>query len=445
MHQDLLPRVYGNLRKTKDAMKKLTITIDGPAGAGKSTLAKLVAKRLGYSYLESGLLYRTLTYEVLQKKIDFADEKTLIRLASNLKLEIKELNGSWHIFLNDEDISEKIRTPEVDKRVARIGKIKGVREEFLKFQRRMARGGGIVVEGRDIGTVVLPDADKKFYIVASLEERAKRKCKELKEKGYQVDFSKVLEETRERDLADMTRKAGPLKKAADALRIDTTDLTVEDEVEEVLKEIRKKEKRWFLYTIVHAIGRLLFKILFRWEVRGRENISKKGALIIASNHLSYLDPPLIGIASPRRLHYMAVDAVFRYFFLGNLTRRLGAFPVKRKGVDIEATKKALKILGNREALLIFIEGTRSPSGELLKPKPGVGMLAYRSGATVIPTLIVGSRQALPPKGRFIRPRKIKVSFGRPLTIEKFSRLRPKEAYQIISNETMKRIRELQRE
>ena len=426
-------------------MRKLTVAIDGPAGAGKSTLAKLVAKRLGYSYLESGLLYRTLTYEVLQKKIDFADEKTLIRLASELKLEIKELNGAWHIFLNDEDISEKIRTPEVDKRVARIGKLKGVREEFLKFQRRMARGGGIVVEGRDIGTVVLPDADKKFYIVASLEERAKRKCKELKEKGYQVDFSKVLEETRERDLADMTRAAGPLKKAADALRIDTTDLTVEDEVEEVLKEIRKKEKRWLLYTILHAIGRLLFKILFRWEVRGRKNISKKGALIIASNHLSFLDPPLIGVASPRRLHYMAVDAVFRYFFIGNLTRRLGTFPVKRRGADIESTKKALKILGNREALLIFIEGTRSPSGKLLKPKPGVGMLAYRSGATVIPTLIVGSNRALPLKGKFIRPRKIKVSFGRPLTIEKFSRLKPKEAYQTISNETMNRIRELQRE
>jgi len=113
-------------------------------------------------------------------------------------------------------------------------------------------------------------------------------------------------------------------------------------------------------------------------------------------------------------------------------------------VDIEATKKALKILGNREALLIFIEGTRSPSGNLLEPKPGVGMLAYRSGATVIPTLIVGSHRALPTKGKFIRPRKIKVSFGRPLTMEKFSRLEPKEAYQTISNETMNRIRELQK-
>ncbi len=426
-------------------MRRLTVTIDGPAGAGKSTLAKLIAKRLGYSYLESGLLYRALTYEALKRKIDLADEKTLIRLAAEIKIEIKEVGGEGRSFLNGDDISEKIKTPEVDEKVARIGKIAGVRKEFLIFQRKMASRGGIVVEGRDIGTVVLPEADKKFYIDASLEERAKRKCKELRGKGYQVDLSEVLKETRERDLADITRKVGPLKKAADALRIDTTDLTVEDEVEKVLKEIRKKEKRWLLYTIVHAIGRLLFKLLFRIAVRGRENIPSKGPLIIAPNHLSFLDPPLVGVSSPRRLHYMAVAEVFKFFFIGNLTRRLGAFPVKKRRADIAATKKALKILKDREALLIFIEGTRSPSGELLKPKPGVGMLAYRSGATIIPTLIVGSHRALPCKGRFIRPRKIKVSFGRPLAIERFSHLKPKEAYQTISNETMNRIREMQKE
>ena len=425
--------------------RKLIIAIDGPAGAGKSTLAKLIAKRLGYSYLESGLLYRALTYAALKRKIDLGDEKALIRLASEIKIEIKEVGGGWRIFLNGEDISEKIKTPEVDEKVARVGKIEGVREEFLKFQRKMARRGGIVVEGRDIGTVVLPEADKKFYIDASLEERAKRKCKELKEKGYEVPLSKVLRETRERDLADMTRKAGPLKKAADAIRIDTTDLTVGEGVVVFLREIQKRRNKWILYTILHFIGRLLFKLLFRIEVRGRENIPSKGPLIIASNHLSFLDPPLVGVSSPRRLHYMAVVETFKFFFIGNLISRLGAFPVKRRGADIEATKKALKILKDREAMLIFIEGTRSPSGELLKPKPGVGMLAYRSGATIIPALIVGSHRALPFKGRFIRPRKIKVSFGRPLAFERFSHLRPKEVYRAISDETMNRIREMQRE
>ncbi len=425
--------------------RKLTIAIDGPAGAGKSTLAKLVAKRLGYSYLESGLLYRALTHEALRKGIDLEDGKTLIGLASEIKIEIKELDGEWRIFLNGEDVSEKIKTPEVDEKVAQIGRIKGVRKEFLKFQRRMARRGGIVVEGRDIGTVVFPQADKKFYIDASLEERAKRKCKELKEKGYEVPLSKVLEETRERDLADMTRKAGPLKKAADAVRIDTTDLTIEEEVEAVLKEIRREEKRWILYTILHFIGRLLFKLLFRIEVRGRENIPKRGPLIIASNHLSFLDPPLVGVSSPRRLHYMAVAETFKFFFIGNLSKRLGAFPVKRKGADIEATKMALEILRKGEAMLIFIEGTRSPSGNLLEPKSGVGMLTYRTRATVIPALIVGSNRALPFKGRFIRPRKIKVSFGGPLTIERFSHLKPKEAYHAMSDEIMNRIREMQRE
>lgn len=423
-------------------MRKLTIAIDGPAGAGKSTLAKLIAKRLGYSYLESGRLYRALTYEALERKIDFEDEETLIKLATELKIEIKELDGEWHLFLNGKDISEKIKTPEVDERVAKVGKIKGVREEFLKFQRRMVSRGGIVVEGRDIGTVVLPDADKKFYIDASLERRAKRKCRELKEKGYEVLLSKVLEETKERDLADMTRVAGPLKKAVDAIRIDTTNLTIEEGVGAVLREVKKRERKWILYIFLHIIGQLLLKILFRLEVRGKKSVPRKGAVIIASNHLSFLDPPLIGISSPRRLHYMAVAEVFKCFFIGNLSRKLGAFPVKRRGADIEATKKALKILRKGEAMLIFIEGTRSPSGNLLEPKPGVGMLAYRTKAMVIPTLIVGSNRALPFKSRLIRPRKIAVSFGRPLTIERFSHLKPKEAYRAMSNEIMDRIRKM---
>ncbi|MCG2675799.1 (d)CMP kinase [bacterium] len=425
--------------------RKLTIAIDGPAGAGKSTLAKLVAKRLGYSYLESGLLYRTLTYEALRKGIDFKNEETLIGLASELKIAIKELDGEWHIFLKGEDISGKIKTPEIDEKVAQIGKITGVRKEFLKFQRRMARKGGVVVEGRDIGTVVLPEADKKFYIDASLEERTKRKCKEFQEKGYRAVFSKVLKETGGRDLADMTREAGPLKKATDAIRIDTTDLTIEEGIEMVLREIRRREKKWILYSIIHSVGRWFFKFLFRLEVRGKENILKEGPVILASNHLSFLDPLLIGVSSRRRLHYMTLSVVFKLFFIGRLVKKLGTFPVKRQGTNIEATKKALEILKRGEVLLIFIEGRRSPSGDFLEPKPGVGMLAYKSRAAVIPTLIIGSNRALPFNGKFIRPRKIKISFGKPLTIEKFSHLKPKEVYQAMSDEIMNRIKKMQRE
>ena len=243
----------------------------------------------------------------------------------------------------------------------------------------------------------------------------------------------------------MTREAGPLKKADDAIRIDTTNLTIEEGIEVVLREIKRREKKWILYSIIHSVGQWFFKFLFRLEVRGRKNIPKKGALIIASNHLSFLDPPLMGVSSPRRLHYMAIAEIFKYLFIGNLFKRVCAFPVKRRGADIEATKTALKILKDREAILIFIEGKRSPSGELLKPKPGVGLLAYKSKATVIPARIVGSNRALPFKGKFIRPRKIKVSFGRPVTMEKFSHLKPKEAYRALSAEIMNRIRKMQRE
>jgi cytidylate kinase len=426
-------------------MKRLTIAIDGPAAAGKSSLAKLAADRLGYSYLESGVLYRTLTYEALCRKINFTDEKALIELASQVKLEIKKIDGKWHIFINGKDTREKIKTPAVEENVAKIGQIKGVREKFLTLQRKMVKQGGIVVEGRDIGTVVLPKADKKFYIDASVETRAQRKCKELQEKGYQVDFPKVLNEIKERDLADMGRQVSPLKKAADALQIDTTRLTIEEGVEIVLREVEKKQKRWMLYAFLHCAGRLLFKLLFRLEVKGKENIPKVGPVIITSNHLSLLDPPIIGTASPRRLSYMALDQVFKYFLIGNLSRRMGAFPVKKRGVNVDATKTSLEILQDREAVLIFIEGTRSPDGTLLDPKPGVGMLAYKSLAPIVPTLISGSGRALPRESKLIRPRKIKVSFGKALDSERFSHLEPKEAYKAISNETMNRIKKMQKE
>ena len=424
-------------------MKKLTIAIDGPAGAGKSTLAKLVAKKLGYSYLESGFLYRALTYEALRRSINLENEKALIRMAAQAKIECKKTNGEWHIFLNNEDISKEIKTPEIDESVARIGRIEGVRKEVLKFQRRMAKKGGIVVEGRDIGTVVFPKADKKFYIDASLETRAKRKYKELQAKGYKTSLSQVLREIQERDGADMIREISPLKKPPDALRIDTTQLAINEGVAAILREITKTNKKWILYSILHAIGRFLFKLFFRVEVSGSENIPETGPVLIVPNHLSFLDPPLIGVAAPRRLHYMTIDIVAGFFFIGNLCRRTGAFPIKRGGVGIRGMKKALEILKDKEAVLIFIEGKRSPSGRLLKPKSGVGMIAYRSGAVVIPTLIIGSNRALPYGSKFIRPRKIRISFGSPLTIERFSQLRAKEAYRVISNEIIDRIKEMQ--
>ena len=216
-------------------MEKMTnsvIAIDGPAGTGKSTVARLLAKRLGYLYMNTGAMYRAVTWKALQEGINLEDEEALAALAKRCEIVFKD-NGS-RVILNGVDISREIRFPDVDKNISTVVKFPLLREIMVKQQQIMGKAGRVVSEGRDVTTVVFPYADVKIYLDASLSERARRRYRELKAKGHELDLMQVMEDTARRDKADKTRKHGPLRVAPNAVLVDTTNMTIERVVEAIV-------------------------------------------------------------------------------------------------------------------------------------------------------------------------------------------------------------------
>lgn len=217
----------------------MIIAIDGPAGAGKSTVSKSLAKELGFLYIDTGAMYRALTLKAIERKLDAEDAPAIIEIARHSEINLKNnQNGSLEVFLDGADVTQKIRQPAITKMVSDIARIKEVREAMLVLQRRLGRHRDSVLDGRDIGTVVFPDANKKFYIDADFGVRVERRYKELKELGQEVALDDVEKDLRNRDTIDSTREFAPLKKAQDALYIDTTEMTAEEVVEKILKHIR---------------------------------------------------------------------------------------------------------------------------------------------------------------------------------------------------------------
>jgi len=221
--------------------KRWIIAIDGPSGAGKSTVAKLLAKRLGYVVLDTGAMYRAVAFRAKQRGLCLEDEESLSQLASSLQVTFLTINGELRVLCDGEDVTESIRSPEMSSLASDISKREGVRSALVRLQREMGRAGGVILEGRDIGTVVFPDADAKFYLDADAEERARRRYEELVQKGVKITFQETLEDVIRRDRSDMTRAISPLRKAKDAVVIDSTHLSVEEVVEKMIQVIRQKE------------------------------------------------------------------------------------------------------------------------------------------------------------------------------------------------------------
>ncbi|MDI6851656.1 MAG: (d)CMP kinase [bacterium] len=218
----------------------LKIAIDGPAGAGKTTTARLVAKALGLLHVDTGAMYRAVALAVLRKGVDPADGEAVKKVVEGVRIDQKVINDEVRTYLDGEDVSSSIRTPEVDKVVSVISAYPFVRQKMVELQRKMAQKGGVVIEGRDIGTVVLPDADLKVFMKASPEERARRRLKELELRGIRADFDKILEEIKKRDEMDSTRDYAPLKIPEDAFILDTTNLSIEEQVNLILKEVKRR-------------------------------------------------------------------------------------------------------------------------------------------------------------------------------------------------------------
>jgi cytidylate kinase len=220
-----------------------TIAIDGPAASGKSTVGGLLAQRLGYLYFDTGAMYRAVTWEALQRGVDIADEEAVSQLARVLKIDIvkpgPDDGRQYSVLADGEDVTWQIRRPEVDRYVSPVSAYPEVRRALTKQQRRMGQRGRVVMVGRDIGTVVLPDADLKIYLDASPEVRARRRYLELKERGEEADYGEILADMKRRDQIDSQREVAPLKAAADAVRIDTDNLGVEEVLDVIDKLVQE--------------------------------------------------------------------------------------------------------------------------------------------------------------------------------------------------------------
>lgn len=215
-------------------MKKLVIAVDGPAGAGKSTVSKIVAEKLGINYIDTGAMYRAVTYKCLKEGVDISDEKAVSDMAAKSDIDFRDNS----IYLDGKSVNDEIRTVEVSSNVSDVAKIREVRYQMVEVQRRIGEKSSVILDGRDIGSYVFPNADYKFYLVATAEERGNRRYKEMREKGFEVNLEDVIRDIVKRDEIDSNREFAPLVKADDAIEIDTTGLGIDEVANKIIENIK---------------------------------------------------------------------------------------------------------------------------------------------------------------------------------------------------------------
>jgi CMP/dCMP kinase len=220
-------------------MENIIIAVDGPAGAGKSTVAKIIGERLNIDYIDTGAMYRALTYKALTSDIDINNEEAIIDVAKDTEIDFKDNN----IYLDGKIVNTEIRTPEVSNNVSKVAQIKEVRELMVDIQRKIGQKHSVILDGRDIGSYVFPNAHCKFFLTASAEERGKRRYKELKDKGYNINLEEIIQDIKNRDKMDSTREFAPLIKVDDAEEIDTSSKNIRDVVDEIINKIYENKNK----------------------------------------------------------------------------------------------------------------------------------------------------------------------------------------------------------
>lgn len=400
----------------------MIITIDGPSGTGKSTVARGVAKKLGFTFFDTGAMYRSFAWLVLKERIDPSDEEKIITLLPQFQYEIRTMkDGGRHYFVQELDVTAEIRSQAISMASSQIAVYPLVREEMVKIQRQFGKAINAVFEGRDMGTVVFPDADLKIFLTARAEVRANRRYRELIHKfpDLSMPFEEILKEIEERDQTDSTRKVSPLKEAVDAFCLDTSDLSAEEVIEKIVRMCPKKRysKMKFSYKIVYWMARLFFKCCFRLKIYGVEHF-RLGSAIIAANHASFYDPPVLSISCPEEVHFLARGSLFDIPLLGFLIKTLNSHPLARGASDVIVFRKMIQLLEEGKKLILFPEGRRSETGRLLPLERGLSFLVQKTQCCVIPAYIQGTFKAWPKGQKF--PKlfgKMKVVFGSPIEWE----------------------------
>lgn len=453
---------------------KINVALDGPSGAGKSTIAKAVAKKLEYVYVDTGALYRTIAYYVISNGFDAKDENAVVSCLDKINVKLEYISGAQHVMLNGEDVSDKIRTPEISMGASAVSAIPKVREFLFDLQQDIAKHNNIIMDGRDIGTVVLPNAQVKIFLTATAEERANRRFKELQEKGDPSTYEQVLEDIKQRDYNDTHRDIAPLKKADDAVEVDSTKMTLDEVIDAIVKIINdktagesgsgddsgekksiratrelmpvrpiSKKKRLsfvkiFFYNLLRYITIFVYHCYYNIKWEGKENVPKDGGNIFASNHRSYQDPVFTALGARVPISYMAKEELFHknVFFTG-LIKLFGAFPVVRGKGDMQVIDTSIEKLEKGRNLEIFPEGTRSKDGKVGKGKTGVALIAAVAQTKVIPVGINFEGEKLKFRSKVV------VRYGKPIIPAEIGVTgTTAKDLKIIKNEIMKGITEL---
>ncbi len=409
----------------------MIITIDGPSGTGKSTVAREVAARLQFTFFDTGAMYRSFAWKIVHDGIDPANQEKVIDALSSFHFEIS-FDQERAYFVNDREVTEEIRTREISMIASQIATYPEVRNHMVKLQRKFGRSCHAVFEGRDMGTIVFPDADLKIFLTAKPTVRAERRYKELINKypdNEPLAIHQIQEELNLRDKNDTTRSISPLKAAPDAIVIDTSDSTIDEVVEKIIRLKPKTQSRFstmkFIYWLVYSLARGFFKLFYRLKIYGEKHIQKGAGLLIA-NHTSFYDPPILSISCNEEVHFLARESLFKVPLLGKLIRALNTHPVTRESADINALRQMIRLLSEDKKLIIFPEGARSKTGKLHHFKPGFSFIAKKTKATIYPAFIEGAYEAWPSNKKF--PSlfgKVTCVFGSPILWEEFEHL-PKD-------------------
>ena len=414
------------------------VTIDGPSASGKSTIAKLLAKRLNFLHLDTGAIYRSIALWCQQHNLSDAEATTIASRLQEIDYACEIDDGIKVHRLGGKIVNDAIRTPRISQLASKLALIQEVRDLATSIQRKIVNGFSVVVEGRDAGTVVFPNAPVKIYLIANRQERAKRRVLELKAKypnsAEEYSLEATIQELQERDERDRNRILSPMKKAVDAVTIDTSGLSIEQVLKKLMKVVKLRKPRkggaiWryligekraqttFLYKITYLTTYVIYRMLYRYRVYGLENYPclEDKATIVAPNHSSFLDPPAVGIACPCELHALAIDYLFRIPLLGWILRRINVHPVSSNVTDAKVLRSVVSLLKEGRHVLIFPEGSRSRDDQLLKFKRGVAVLAALTNCSITPTYVDGAFLAWRRGKMFPKPwGKISVVFGKPL-------------------------------
>lgn len=382
------------------------IAVDGPAGSGKSSTARALAERFGLLYIDTGAMYRALTHAALAAGVNPGDEAALVALLAPAALELRPSRGETTVLWCGNDVSRAIRTPQVEAAVSQVSTHAEVRRLMVERQQAMGRRGGVIMEGRDIGSVVFPLATAKIHLSASPEARADRRWRQFKERGVEVDRDGLVRELADRDRQDSERAVSPLQISPDAFVIDssdldfaqqnelcaraclvnpTLDLTLDRDIKLARRELPPRYR--LAYGAMDAVTRFFGMVEY-----GSNGWPIPRGVIVSVNHISLWDPPLVaGTFRRGPIHTLAKAELFKPDWLGGrFFRWLDAIPIRRKGYDRNAFREAAARLAEGGNLLIFPEGTRQAIGEPGQVRSGLGILVQETRAPVLPIFLRGA-------------------------------------------------------